>query len=214
VDSNYWGDLDPSYATCEVGKAQSPIQIESGIASKQLRPLMLQYKSATLALLTHDPYLWGNFTEAGYLNFQGSNYKLLKLAIHIPAEHVLGKIRGDFEIELYHENENSEKLGVAVIGEIGNKNDAFDRIGEVLAKGIHKVNLTNFSVMKLLPRRRNYFFYEGSETVPPCKEGVKWIVLEEPISMSEIQLVRMEKSFKDTARPLQPVHGRLIQKSH
>jgi carbonic anhydrase len=50
----------------------------------------------------------------------------------------------------------------------------------------------------------------GSLTAPPCTEGVEWLILKEPISVSTEQLAVYKKSFSDNARAAQPVNRRPI----
>lgn len=41
---------------------------------------------------------------------------------------------------------------------------------------------------ELLPPSRDYYFYEGSLTVPPCSGGVSWYVMADPLLISLAQL--------------------------
>ena len=60
-------------------------------------------------------------------------------------------------------------------------------------------------------RTNNYFHYAGSLTTPPCSEGVKWIVLKQPITASREQLGFVQKLLGGTNnRPIQPLDGRMI----
>ncbi|KAF7282840.1 hypothetical protein GWI33_001976 [Rhynchophorus ferrugineus] len=64
---------------------------------------------------------------------------------------------------------------------------------------------------------KNYFYYDGSLTFPPCTEGVKWIVQPEPLTISDRQLKKFRKlascSFRPitcNSRPVQHPNGREI----
>jgi carbonic anhydrase len=69
-------------------------------------------------------------------------------------------------------------------------------------------------LLDLLPRRKSYYLYEGSETTPPCEEDVKWLVMEGAITMSQKQLQDWERDFKNSARQLKPDMNRKILKSY
>uniref|UniRef100_A0A4W4GP22 Alpha-carbonic anhydrase domain-containing protein n=1 Tax=Electrophorus electricus TaxID=8005 RepID=A0A4W4GP22_ELEEL len=83
----------------------------------------------------------------------------------------------------------------------------------------------DFNPNCLLPSSLKYWTYPGSLTTPPLYESVTWIVLTEPICVSEKQMgkfrtllfnseeeeqrTRMENNF----RPPQPLKGRTVRAS-
>ena len=46
----------------------------------------------------------------------------------------------------------------------------------------------NIDLNQLLPEDRAYFTYMGSLTTPPCSEGVLWMVMRQPVQISNDQL--------------------------
>jgi carbonic anhydrase len=62
-----------------------------------------------------------------------------------------------------------------------------------------------------LPADRGYWTYEGSLTVPPCTEGVRWFVFEDTVAMSREQRLAFAALFRVNSRPLQDLHGRRIE---
>ncbi len=66
---------------------------------------------------------------------------------------------------------------------------------------------------RMLPERRDYFTYMGSLTTPPCSEGVLWLVMKQPASMSPEQIGIFSRLYPMNARPIQPTAGRLIKES-
>ena len=51
----------------------------------------------------------------------------------------------------------------------------------------------------------------GSLTTPPCSEGVRWLVMKTPVTLSEQQLKQFTTVMHhDNNRPVQPLHGRVI----
>jgi carbonic anhydrase len=66
---------------------------------------------------------------------------------------------------------------------------------------------------ELLPRQRGYYPFEGSLTIPPCSEHVRWLVLKSPVEASAAQLKQYAAHYPDDARPLQPLNGRLVEET-
>jgi len=64
-----------------------------------------------------------------------------------------------------------------------------------------------------LPADRGYWTYTGSLTAPPCTEGVRWYVYQEPVAISPGQIKEFQTLFRVNSRPLQEVHGRKIEAS-
>lgn len=66
----------------------------------------------------------------------------------------------------------------------------------LLLEGVQKVNtsrtlsnVTGFQLNTFLPQTGfSYFLYPGSITVPPCTETVTWIVIDQPMNISELQM--------------------------
>jgi carbonic anhydrase len=53
----------------------------------------------------------------------------------------------------------------------------------------------------------------GSLTTPPCTEGVRWFVFQQPVTLSRTQLRNYTSLFRMNTRPLQDSHGRQIEAS-
>jgi len=78
-------------------------------------------------------------------------------------------------------------------------------------KVIHnvRVNPTAF-----FSREAQYYHYNGSLTTPPCSEGVAWFVMKTPIEVSAEQASQFTAVTHQNARPGQPLHDRVVLKSH
>jgi carbonic anhydrase len=53
----------------------------------------------------------------------------------------------------------------------------------------------------------------GSQTAPPCSEGVTWFVLKTPIDASAEQINAFAKLYPHDARPPQPLNGRIVKET-
>jgi carbonic anhydrase len=58
---------------------------------------------------------------------------------------------------------------------------------------------------------RSYYTYMGSLTTPPCSEGVLWLVMKQPVQVSQDQINIFSRLYKNNARPIQPAAGRVIK---
>jgi carbonic anhydrase len=63
---------------------------------------------------------------------------------------------------------------------------------------------------EFLPLSRSAYYYTGSLTTPPCTEGVRWVVLRNPISIDQQQLEQYRAVLGRNDRPTQPLNGRLV----
>ena len=103
-------------------------------------------------------------------------------------------------------------LVVGVFVERGKRNrelapifsDLPERAGET--RGVRDVGLRG-----LLPENRDSFRYDGSLTTPPFTEGVRWIVLAEPITLSKRQIEAFRELFEaGNSREVQPLNRRAV----
>jgi carbonic anhydrase len=62
----------------------------------------------------------------------------------------------------------------------------------------------------LVPAQHTSYRYDGSLTTPPCSEGVKWIVMTTPITLSQPQLEKLTSILHDDSRPVQRLEGRTV----
>jgi carbonic anhydrase len=66
---------------------------------------------------------------------------------------------------------------------------------------------------QLLPSVRGYYTFEGSLTIPPCSEGVRWFVLKRVMQAKSGEILLFATRYPDNARPTQATHGRVIQQT-
>ena len=206
-----WSKLDESYMACELGKAQSPITITKVIGTTALKPLILGYSRVIIDLYTDGNNLHGRFSPGDTLNFDTVKYYLKEMIVHVPGEHRIPAVVPDVEIQLMHESEDGHKLYLAIIAQEGSRHAEWERINEALPLASSGVNnVQGFWVERILPRRRGYYNYAGSATVPPCAEGVEWIVMEDPISLSGSQIDKLVRLFPKSSRSTQASNARRV----
>jgi hypothetical protein len=115
------------------------------------------------------------------------------------------------EVHFVHQNDAG---GLAVVGawlESGSENEAFAPVFNNLPAAESEpeaVADATVNADELLPADRSYYRFNGSLTTPPCSENVKWIMLNEPIELSQAQIDAFTAIFNDNYRPVQPFNDR------
>ncbi|XP_052559895.1 carbonic anhydrase-related protein isoform X2 [Tympanuchus pallidicinctus] len=127
------------------------------------------------------------------------------------SEHTVNFKAFPMELHLMHWNSTlyssideavGKKHGIAIIAlfvQIGKEHVGLKAVTEILQdiqyKGKSKT-IPCFNPNSLLPDPllRDYWVYEGSLTIPPCSEGVTWILFRYPLTVSQVQRGRRQCS--------------------
>ncbi|XP_069595479.1 carbonic anhydrase 7 isoform X2 [Ranitomeya imitator] len=237
------------------GNRQSPINIvaSQAVFNPGLKPLVVSYDQCTSIDMSNNGHsVTVEFDDnddktvitGGPLN---DSYRLKQFHFHWGTQHNGGSehtVDGKSypcELHLVHWNAKSflsfgeaaaASDGLVVIGvflDIGQKHPGLDRLTDALYmvrfRGT-KAQFNSFNPKCLLPSSLEYWTYPGSLTTPPLNESVTWIVLKEPITVSEKQMERFRKTLLingededervhmvNNFRPPQPLNGRKVQAS-
>jgi carbonic anhydrase len=152
----------------------------------------------------------GNYLKVPEKN---TNYQLLQGHFHSPSEHTVNGESFAMEIHLVHSTEEGRLAVVGVMVEEGEEDPMLNRIWSFMPEQVGEMTESPLTVFEagVLPPTRNYFAYAGSLTTPPCTEGIKWIVLRDPLTASAEQIARFkERVGASTNRPTQPQNARMI----
>ena len=117
------------------------------------------------------------------------------------------------EMHLVHANAQGELAVVAVMYQKGQLNQSLAQIWSNLPKqaGQSLVFTGKLEAASFLPKKLDYYRFNGSLTTPPCTEGVRWIVLKDIQSASEAQFDVFNKLLSHpNNRPVQPVNARVV----
>ena len=212
----HWGSEDSSFATCGVGKRQSPINIE-GTVVKDLPELKFEYKDAPLKVTDTGHSIQVNATTgSGGLTVGNDHYDFVQVHFHEPSEERVHGKPYSMVAHIVHKNAKGELAVVAVLIRTGKTNDFLQPIFDNFPpKGTAETDVAGktFNVGNLLPGQRGYYTFDGSLTTPPCSENVRWLVLKTPVEVSEAQLQAFKARYTHNSRPTQPLNGRVIQES-
>ena len=143
----------------------------------------------------------------------GKVYELLQFHFHAPAEHAFAGMRAAMEVHFVHRSASGALAVAGLTMRVGGRNEALAAVfANMPAEAGPAVGIAGATVdaSAVLPRRAGASFqYGGSLTTPPCSEGVRWIVLAEPIEASAEQVAAFRRIVGPNARPLQALRGRL-----
>ena len=68
-------------------------------------------------------------------------------------------------------------------------------------------------IENLLPKNRDYYYFNGSLTTPPCSEGVKWMVMQNYLTISKEQVqIFLDVMHHPNNRPTMPINARKVFK--
>ncbi|MFH4982452.1 hypothetical protein AB6A40_009161 [Gnathostoma spinigerum] len=158
------------------------------------------------------------------------------------SEHTIGGVGYAGEIHFVHRNSKFTTFDVALkdpngvltvavfLNESHDDNPALRSIiagiNQVAYKGsecaVQRVELNGF--LPLADRMKEFWLYEGSETVAPFRETVKWLIFRSVVCISSQQLDQLRTLRKDgyeseveqkmiPIRPVQPINGRIVRAS-
>jgi carbonic anhydrase len=213
----HWSAMSPRFIECGKGNAQSPIDLETRDAKTgKAGPFHIDYEKGAVDLVND-----GHTVEADVgdvrdkVFFDGDTYRLDQFHFHAPSEHTEDGSHFPLEIHFVNENQNKRVVVLGVMVKLGKENESLAPVLSRLpasendgsAKGRAPVTVDLASV---LPADHKAFVYTGSLTTPPCTEGVHWIVMTQPIEMSQDQITAFTRIFPDNHRPLQKANGREV----
>lgn len=206
-----WGKLSPEFGRCATGMQQSPIDLQGAVKGTSA-PIVFNYKSSPLIVVNNGHTIRVDYAPGSSISIDGEQYNLLQFHFHTPSEHQINGTPMAMELHLVHRNQADELAVVGVMMNIGNEDPLISTIWRRIPTSgqTNVLKTTIINAANLLPIRKSYYSYLGSLTTPPCSEGVKWYVLESPISVAVEQVDRFKMFYPVDARPIQPINDRKI----
>lgn len=218
---------------------QSPINIQSDAV------FTLQNLTALSFSLEYDSAIRGEFANTGHsvkftpestvnavMGTPFGDYEFLQFHFHwgnksgSGSEHLEDGVADEFEVHFVHKKVNlTDPLAgdaLAVLGVRGQLAESqatagvFKELNTTQIRKNHTKTVVNNIVMSdLLPRDRDYYYYEGSLTTPNCTEIVQWYVLKDQIKVSgeymkDLRLVVMDDKGTYNYRDTQPLNNRTV----
>jgi carbonic anhydrase len=109
------------------------------------------------------------------------------------------------ELHLVHRSASGGLAVVGVLLQRGTTSGALATVFEHLPEqvGVPEELESTFDPRTFLPRSLANYRYGGSLTTPPCTEGVRWVVLAEPVAVSDEHMAEFAAQVSFNARPVQ-----------
>jgi carbonic anhydrase len=210
-----WARLNPEFAKCGTGQRQSPIDIRGGI-KVDLDPVQFDYKPVAFGVLDNGHTVQVNVASGNAIEVHGRRYDLVQFHFHRPSEERIDGRQFDMVAHLVHKDAEGRLAVVAVLLDRGSAHAVVQQVWNnlPLEKGEQLDARTPIDLSALLPADKRYYTYMGSLTTPPCSEGVLWMVMQQPVTISQSQINIFAKLYPMNARPIQSASGRLIKQSN
>lgn len=214
-----WADLSDEYESCD-GDLQSPVDLTDADSPSEATPsLEFSYSTTEGEIVDTGHFLQVN-TPLGQFTYNDASYELLQFHPHAPSEHTIDGEEYAAELHLVHEDEDEDRDDEDQKDENENQQDDDEDLAVVgvfvevsddphpAFEGWDSKTSVSINPEQLLPADSSFYTYQGSLTIPPCSENVRWIVMDTPIEISNEQLAALRARYSDNDRPVQPLNDR------
>ena len=200
----FWSELSRGWSACGGGKIQSPVDFRLP-HPPQPRKLSLEYGDTTGEILNNGHTIEVETEGRNILVLAGVAYQLVQFHFHSVSEHRVDGRGFDMEMHLVHASADGSNAVIGVFLERGQSSGSLAPIFHHLPDDVNtKHHLdASFNPRNFLPKSDAHFRYLGSLTTPPCTEGVQWIVMNEPVAVSDEDMAQFAERIHLNARPVQ-----------
>lgn len=212
---SYDGELNPekwgeAFPICSRGKSQAPIDITGPFITASTA-MKTEYRPGLLTIMNNGNTIQVNVPSGSKLRIDGVPYDLLQFHFHRPSEEKIDGMATAMILHFVHKSNDGKLAILAVFLKQGVENLVIKNLWTNLPREIGSpitYQNVSFNPANLLPSNFDFYTYEASLSTPPCTEGVRYIVLKTPVSISSNQVQAFP--FKSNVRPIQPLNGRTI----
>src|SRR5687767_6893382 len=81
--TSHWGELEPDFAACKAGKAQSPIDIRA-VQAGHSAPIGFGYTPGAAEIVNNGHTVQVNVPNGGTVHLASGDYKLVQFHFHTP----------------------------------------------------------------------------------------------------------------------------------
>ena len=214
VGPDRWGGLDPCFAACDHGVAQSPVDLTGAIpADADAGGLDIRWQPTEAEVVDDGHTIRVDMAEGSSIVLEGRQFSLTQFHFHLPSEHTVDGAASTMEVHFVHAAEEGDLAVIGVLMEAGDADPTIQRLWEAIpGPDESPAAVGALDPRTLLPAGRGYFRYQGSLTTPPCSEVVSWVVMTESISVSQAQVDAFAALYPMNARPVQPLNDRSIER--
>jgi len=238
-----WASLDPSWEACGTGKKQSPINVENvkiGTRESSTLPLLVpSLKPSLVTMKNNGKFIKLAYDEGSTVKLGDNVFNVQEFSFHSPSEHQINGQTYAMEMQILCTGTVEGKPVNAIIAVLMQshqnermKNQFLDTFWDDMPKTANTMVKKNATInlADLLPKDISYhastgglriaypyYFYEGSLSYPPCKEGAKYFLWYKPVDVFEEQVIQYQKLLEKmdikqgNARAAQPLGDREIE---
>ena len=210
-----WGGLKPEFSLCGTGQRQSPIDIRGGLAV-DLDPVRFDYQPSRFGVIDNGRTVQVNIAPGSAIEVGGKRFELQQFHFHRPSEERIDGRQFEMSLHLVHKDEQGRLAVVALLFDKGPSHPVLQKVWNnlPLERNEEAAARVPLELAELLPADRRYFTFMGSLTTPPCSEGVQWIVMRQPVTLTAEQIDIFARIYPMNARPGQSAAGRRIMQSN
>jgi carbonic anhydrase len=210
-----WGQLKPAFNLCAIGMRQSPINIDGSLTLQgPAEPLQFNYQRSSASVVNNGHTIQVDVAGDNAVTVRGSTYQLVQFHFHAPSEETVNNQGFAMVANLVHKNAEGQLAVVSVLLQPGAANALIHKVWTYMPLDINdRVHMPAglIEMNELLPTDQRYYQFMGSLTTPPCTEGVLWLVVKQPSTVSPAQVKLFTQLFPHNARPVQALHGRAVR---
>ena len=208
-----WAELDAAFQTCALGREQSPIDLVGDLRA-DLTPVDFDYRQTRAAVENTGRTIQATPEPGSGIVLDGVRYALQQFHFHHRSEHTVDGAEMPLEMHLVHRSGSGTLAVVGVLFAEGAANAALAPVWAAMPSeaGAASAAPVRLDLAALLPAGRETWRYRGSLTTPPCTEGVAWVVLTEPLTLSAAQIEAFAAVYPNNRRPVQPLGGRVLRR--
>lgn len=205
---DFWGTKDRKDRFCHFGNNQSPINLGLWFGDNELKFFYEDVEFEKIEDLYELKFLAHNRT---FIKRGRKKYFVRYFKFRHPSEHFVDSKPYSLEMQIIHKSDDEQFLASVLFFELSdNDEDNESRVvNDILDFISLKKKEVNINLQDLFKGQDQNFYYDGSFTSPPCKEGLKWYVFSQPIYISKRQM----KIIIDEAIFV-PSNARNIQEFH
>ena len=217
-DPAHWGDIKPEFFMCRDGKNQSPINIQESdvITANGLKDINFHYITGATEAVNNGHTIKVSVAPGSYIEVDKIKFELKQFHFHSPSENQIDGKNFPLEAHFVHVSKDGKIAVIAVMFEYGKENKYIKKIWN---KNQMKKDVKNHCgdkdkmIRTFLPKDKAYYRFDGSLTTPPCTEGVRWLVMENYLTVSEDQIKEFTSIMHGhDNRPVQPINARKVLK--
>lgn len=204
-----WATLSPDYAKCG-GSKQTPIDIVNPASDTSPVPT-INYSKGVVEQFNNGHSVEAKAAAGNSITVNDTKSALLQMHFHAKSEHTINGAHSPIEAHFVHKSDDGALTVIGVMLEKGSsESTACEPFVTAIGTPRGTTAKPTYDWAAMLPTNLESVRYTGSLTTPPCTEGVNWLVMKEPVKLSQAQIDALTAVYADNYRPVQPLNGREV----